>query len=474
MHFILVFTTLSALYMPSLFLDFIPMGSGHSVGCVPRQVDVAAMRRKRSQSDESTFAVLDLPARSLVVPDCSCLREESPLGSGTFGIVSLSLANSEIDTSVVRFVAVKRGIKDLDHVTLRCERSILASIDHPHIVRLFGLSSDNSSQILEYCAGGELFTKISKNGPLKEEVAKRYFEQILSALHYLHSIAKIVHRDLKPENILVCDSGRSVKICDFGTAVKLDRGRKANGRIGSLSYAAPEVYCDSVADFASDVWSAGVILYVMFCAASPFRNSGDKDEKTAIDRVKRGELNKNRERWKNMPSGPKKLIGKLMRVCEEDRLTAEEALRDEWLLDIGRNEMSEIETRLIETGLTRFTNNTEKRDWWIAVAQQIEWAEGGEIFRKFDLGNDGLISIHDIRRHSTQLVWNGLVESCGKSWLSYSEFIAALLMANERAVTKEAICFAFDALKSVGYEGVCDFATFAKEFDSPRILKNSN
>lgn len=177
---------------------------------------------------------------------------------------------------------------------------------------------------------GSFFNLIATKGALDETLAKSYLHQILLALNYLHFVVKVIHRDLKPENVLLTQGCRVVKLCDFGTAVKLcsGRGMKAQGRIGSLSYAAPEVYSSSSSDFASDMWSSGVLLYVMMCAASPFRNAGDTHpEKTAMERVKKGDINKNREKWKTMPSGAKKLLLRLLQLESEDRPSAHEALR---------------------------------------------------------------------------------------------------------------------------------------------------
>lgn len=437
------------------------MGGNHSARCLPLPRRVEVNEGKRGQSLESTFTYpVELQPRSLVAPDGSHLTEESQLGSGTFGVVFLAVARSEVQPTVSRFVALKRGLKDLEHATIKTERNILSSIDHPNIVKLYGLSTE--CQILEFCEGGELFTLISTRGPIPEQTAKVYFGQILSGLNYLHTIVRVVHRDLKPENILIANTGRVAKICDFGTAIKLERGRKANGRIGSLSYAAPEIYASATADFSSDVWSAGVILYVMFCAASPFRNRDDKGEKAAVERVKRGAFNRTRERWKTMSPGPRKLILRLMKVDCEERLTAEAALQDPWLKHVsGRLETEE--RTWVESGLKTFSSN-EKRDWWIAVAQQTDWEFGSSVFNSLDANRDGIVSDYD-------LVVNGIknFQQLPKPWLSHSEVLAALLMVHPQRelVIRDVLPFAFDALKSVGYADVDCFDTFSTEFLAP-------
>lgn len=448
------------------------MGAVQSAVCIPRRVDISS--GKRPSSGETTFvAPVELIHRSLVSPDSFSITDDSELGSGTFGRVSLSLAHSEVCPSVVRFVAIKRGLKDtMEHSSLKLERNILSSLDHPSLVKLYGVMSteeDGNSmflcQILEYCPGGELFTLISKNGPLAESTARLYFGHIMTGLNYLHTVVKAVHRDLKPENILISHDGRVAKLCDFGTAVVLcDTVRKATGRIGSLSYAAPEVYSESRADFSSDVWSAGVVLYVMFCASSPFRNSGDRDQSVAVERVKRGEINKSRDRWKSMAPKPKRLIGKMMKVDEFERLTASQVLQDDWLQI--KAELSPVQKAEVQQGMDAFLDS-EFQHWWLALAHQIEWEYGSIIFRKLDTRGCGIVYSEDLRASTI------CINHHNKDWWSYSEIIAALLLSNNTPrdeetcrIVAEGIPFAYDALKSVGYVDLPNkFEIFAKQFE---------
>lgn len=124
--------------------------------------------------------------------------------------------------------------------------------------------------VLEY-AGGELFNYIVANGRMPEKQARRFFQQIISGIEYSHRL-RIAHRDLKPENILL-DGDLNVKIADFGLSNEFRDGDFLLTSCGSPNYAAPEVIRGaSYAGPEIDVWSSGVILYVMLCGRLPFED----------------------------------------------------------------------------------------------------------------------------------------------------------------------------------------------------------
>jgi len=137
--------------------------------------------------------------------------------------------------------------------------------------------------VLEY-AGGELFNYIVHNGRLPEPRARRFFQQIISGIEYSHKL-KIVHRDLKPENVLL-DDGLNVKIADFGLSNEISDGDFLTTSCGSPNYAAPEVIRGGVyAGPEIDVWSSGVILYVMLCGRLPFE---DDDVQVLFSKISQG------------------------------------------------------------------------------------------------------------------------------------------------------------------------------------------
>jgi len=136
--------------------------------------------------------------------------------------------------------------------------------------------------VLEY-AGGELFNYIVQHGKMPEARARKFFQQIISGIEYSHRL-KIVHRDLKPENVLL-DDDLNVKIADFGLSNEISDGDFLTTSCGSPNYAAPEVIRGGVyAGPEIDVWSVGVILYVMLCGRLPFE---DEDVHVLFSKISR-------------------------------------------------------------------------------------------------------------------------------------------------------------------------------------------
>lgn len=130
-----------------------------------------------------------------------------------------------------------------------------------------------------------MFDHIQKMKSFSEVKAAAFMKQILSALVYLHD-RKIVHRDMKPENLLLDESATTVKIIDFGTSAKFSSGNKLTSKVGTPYYIAPEVLAKSY-DEKCDVWSCGVILYILLCGYPPFAGSNDRQ---ILDRVKKGQF----------------------------------------------------------------------------------------------------------------------------------------------------------------------------------------
>jgi len=192
------------------------------------------------------------------------------LGEGSFGKVKLA-KHSETNQMVALKVINRKLVSNLD-MTARVDREIqyLKLLRHPHIIKLYQVITTSTEiiMVIEY-AGGELFDYIVKRGKMPEDEARRFFQQIVCAVDYCHR-HKIVHRDLKPENLLL-DDNLNVKIADFGLSNIMTDGNFLKTSCGSPNYAAPEVISGKLyAGPEVDVWSCGVILYVMLCGRLPF------------------------------------------------------------------------------------------------------------------------------------------------------------------------------------------------------------
>lgn len=198
-------------------------------------------------------------------------RLEETLGTGAFGKVKRA---EHLMTGHVVAVKIlnREKVKNLDMLgKIKREIQILKLFQHPHIIKLYQVISSPTDIFLmmEYVSGGELFDYIISHGKLEEDTGRKFFQQIISGVDYCHR-HMVVHRDLKPENLLL-DSKNNVKIADFGLSNIMTDGTFLKTSCGSPNYAAPEVISGMLyAGPEVDVWSTGVILYVLLCGKLPF------------------------------------------------------------------------------------------------------------------------------------------------------------------------------------------------------------
>lgn len=198
-------------------------------------------------------------------------RLEETLGTGAFGKVKRA---EHLMTGHVVAVKIlnREKVKNLDMLgKIKREIQILKLFQHPHIIKLYQVISSPTDIFLmmEYVPGGELFDYIIDHGKLEEKDGRKFFQQIISGVDYCHR-HMVVHRDLKPENLLL-DSKDNVKIADFGLSNIMTDGTFLKTSCGSPNYAAPEVISGMLyAGPEVDIWSTGVILYVLLCGKLPF------------------------------------------------------------------------------------------------------------------------------------------------------------------------------------------------------------
>ena len=148
------------------------------------------------------------------------------------------------------------------------EINILSTLDHPNVIKTYEYFIDNRFIyiVTEYLSGGELFDKIKQETSFSEDDSRKIFKEILEGVNYLHS-KNIVHRDLKPENIMY--EGKILKIVDFGSSKQIDNKNKMKNFHGTSYYIAPEILKGEYNE-KCDVWSCGVILYILLSGRPPF------------------------------------------------------------------------------------------------------------------------------------------------------------------------------------------------------------
>ncbi|KAJ6954723.1 CBL-interacting serine/threonine-protein kinase [Populus alba x Populus x berolinensis] len=247
------------------------------------------------------------------------------IGEGTFAKVKFA-QNTETGESVAMKILDRSTIikhKMVDQI--KREISIMKLVRHPHVVRLHEVLASRTKIyiILEFITGGELFDKIVHHGRLSEAEARRYFQQLIDGVDYCHSKG-VYHRDLKPENLLL-DSQGNLKISDFGLSALPEQGTSLlRTTCGTPNYVAPEVLSHKGYDGAiADVWSCGVILYVLMAGYLPF---DELDLTTLYSKIDRAEFSC--PSW--FPVGAKSLIHRILDPKPETRITVEHIRNDEW------------------------------------------------------------------------------------------------------------------------------------------------
>ena len=205
------------------------------------------------------------------VGDYTIIRD---LGEGAFSKVKLAV-NTKTGVKYAIKITSRELLEHSEYSTqLHREMNILYSLNHPNLIKLHHIMRSQKSMylVLDYADGGELFSKIASNGPLPEDQARSYFQQLIDALDYLHS-QNITHRDIKPENILL-DSQNRLKLTDFGLSIMSEQSELLQTRCGTPSYIAPEIFVSKgYRGPPTDIWSAGVLLFVMLTATLPFPGS---------------------------------------------------------------------------------------------------------------------------------------------------------------------------------------------------------
>ncbi|KAJ7537349.1 hypothetical protein O6H91_11G002900 [Diphasiastrum complanatum] len=254
------------------------------------------------------------------------------LGRGQFGVIRLCKSKQTGEQFACKSIAKSRlcSQKDLDAV--RREIQIMKQLQgHPKIVELKAVYEDRTwiHLVMELCEGGELFDKILKQKPHSENDAAEICKSLMEAVQFCQSHG-VIHRDLKPENILLVSRTypSQIKVADFGLAVNIEPGEKISGTAGSAYYIAPEVLKGEYS-MEVDVWSSGVVLYILLCGMPPF---WDSTEEGIFDAIKYGHLDLCSDPWPSISSAAKDLIRGMLCPDIRKRLTPERVLRHEWIV----------------------------------------------------------------------------------------------------------------------------------------------
>mmetsp|Transcript_34183 Transcript_34183/g.59790 ORF Transcript_34183/g.59790 Transcript_34183/m.59790 type:complete len:487 (-) Transcript_34183:4193-5653(-) len=418
----------------------------------------------------ATASDLKINARNFVVQRGGKVRDDyivgQKLGEGSFGYVRLATHKLSGQKRAVKTVKKANITKDLrERAKFVAEIDILKRLDHPNIVKLYEFYEDeyNYHLVTEYLQGGELFDFIIKSKMLSEPLAASFMWQLFGAVAYCHSNS-IVHRDLKPENLLLDSklTNPNIKVIDFGTSGLIEANKKMKQRYGTSYYIAPEVIGGNYNE-KCDVWSCGVILYILLCGKPPFYG---KEDEEIFRRIKISEYSFDGPEWETVSEAAKNFIRRLLNKNPATRISASEALQDPWLVQNAHRNPLEAEIRANTLSqLQSFRAEQKLQNAVLSfIASQLvnkeEKQKLTETFRELDKNGDGRLSREELLNGYLSLGEGAAVieverimrdvDVDGSGFIDYTEFIMATMQQEALLSRKnlEAAFSAFDQDKS--------------------------
>lgn len=279
------------------------------------------------------------------------VKEE--LGSGKFGLVKLGI-NKKTGKKVAIKIMSKKEMKNEDLELVRSEIEILKICQHPNIIQLYDVfeNVDYFYITMEHCGGGDLYDYLRKRHfKLSEVHACNLIHKISAAIFYLHSYG-IAHRDLKPENILMTDSTEDadVRIVDFGLSKIIGPEEKCTEPYGTLTYVAPEILLECPYTKAVDLWSLGVMTYLMLTSKLPFDDANSEEE--IARKVVESQPSYSIKRWEGISNEAKNFVQRLLERNVNKRMTIKEVLTHPWITKYCGKDM--IEQRKMSNGINNF------------------------------------------------------------------------------------------------------------------------
>ncbi|XP_031491245.1 calcium-dependent protein kinase 17-like [Nymphaea colorata] len=365
------------------------------------------------------------------------------LGRGQFGVTHLCTHRKTGQVFACKTIAKRKLAQAEDVEDVRREVQIMYHLSgQPNIVELKGVFEDKGSVhlVMELCEGGELFDRIIAKGHYTERAAAGLLRTIVGVVHTCHSMG-VAHRDLKPENFLLLDKSENapLKVTDFGLSVFFKPGQVLTDVVGSAYYVAPEVLKRHYGPEA-DIWSVGVMLYILLCGVPPF---WAETERGIFDAILQGHIDFHSDPWPNISKGAKDVVRKMLNPDVKQRITAFQVLNHPWVKEDGEAPDTPLDNTVINR-LKQFKamNNFKKIALRVIAGCLSEEEIMGlkQMFKSMDTDNSGTITLEELRRgltsqgsRLTELEVEQLMEAAdvdGNGTIDYDEFITATVHMN--------------------------------------------
>jgi len=363
----------------------------------------------------------------------------SELGRGEFGITYLCVDKDTQEVYACKSISKRKLRTAVDVEDVRREVAIMGHLPHHgNIVTLKGAYEDDQAVhlVMELCEGGELFDRIIARGHYTERAAAVVTRTIMEVVQLCH-IKGVMHRDLKPENFLFANRSENspLKAIDFGLSIFFKPGERFSEIVGSPYYMAPEVLKRNYGPEV-DVWSAGVILYILLCGVPPF---WAETEQGVAQAILRGILDFKREPWPKVSDTAKALVRHMLEPDPKARYNTQQVLDHPWLQHAKRN--SNVPLDAVRSKLKQFAamNKLKKKALQI-IAEHLEGDEVEglrDMFQMMDTDNSGAITFEKLKAgliqigsHLTEADVQMLMDAAdvdGNGTLDYGEFVAATI-----------------------------------------------
>ncbi|XP_031108807.1 calcium-dependent protein kinase SK5-like [Ipomoea triloba] len=400
------------------------------------------------------------------------------LGQGQFGTTYQCTENASGNLYACKSIPKKKLFCKEDYEDVWREIQIMHHLsEHPNVVRIKGTYEDALYVhiVMELCAGGELFDRIVEKGQYSEREAAKLIKTIVGVVEACHSLG-VMHRDLKPENFLFLSSNEdaALKATDFGLSVFYKPGETFSDVVGSPYYVAPEVLCKHYGP-ESDVWSAGVILYILLSGVPPFWAETDVG---IFRQILQGKLDLESEPWPGISDSAKDLIHKMLDRNPKRRLTAHEVLCHPWIVDDSMAPDKPLDSAVLSRLKQFSAMNKLKKMALRVIAERLSEEEIGglkQLFKMIDTDNSGTITFDELKE-GLRRVGSELMESEIKDLMDaadidnsgtidYGEFLAATVHLNKLEREENLMsAFSFFDRDSSGYITIDELQQACKDF----------
>ncbi|KAH0692507.1 hypothetical protein AABB24_007335 [Solanum stoloniferum] len=366
------------------------------------------------------------------------------LGQGQFGTTFKCVEKGTGKEYACKSIAKRKLLTDDDVEDVRREIQIMHHLaGHPNVISIKGAYEDAVAVhvVMERCAGGELFDRIIQRGHYTERKAAELTRTIFGVVEACHSLS-VMHRDLKPENFLFVDQKEDslLKTIDFGLSVFFKPGERFTDVVGSPYYVAPEVLKKRYGPEA-DVWSAGVIVYILLSGVPPF---WAENEQGIFEQVLHGDLDFSSDPWPSISEDAKDLVRGMLVRDPRKRLTAHEVLCHRWVQVDGVAPDKPLDSAVLSRMKQFSAMNKLKKMALRVIAESLseeEIAGLKEMFKMIDTDNSGQITFEELKvglkrvganlkeSEIYDLMQAADVDNSGT--IDYGEFIAATLHFNK-------------------------------------------